>query len=74
MTAEFLGGLDPLDIVETRRLFAEATSAPPDCTPGEISAQLCDEVANLLYLLELAVRQHQEMRNSAAPLPRSRLH
>lgn len=53
MTVEFLSGLDPLEVFKVRHQLELAVGAFGDATRRQVPAGLCDEIAKLLYLLEL---------------------
>lgn len=61
MTADYMSGLDPEQIFRIRRDLDRAeTFAASTAAPVKMPSVLCAEIANLLYLLELAVRSHQD--------------
>ena len=61
MTAEFLSGLDPDEILATRENLEAALRITEGPKARRVPESLCDEVSQLLYLLELAVRQRREV-------------
>lgn len=61
MTAEFLSGLDPDEILATRENLEATIRITVGPTSRRVPESLCDEVSQLLYLLELAVRQRREV-------------
>lgn len=61
MTAEFLSGLDPDEILATRENLESASRIEIGPEARRIPESLCTEIAQLLYLLELAVRQKREI-------------
>jgi hypothetical protein len=61
MTDEFLSGLDADEIFATRENLEAAIRISEGPAARRIPESLCIEIDQLLYLLELAVRQKQEV-------------
>jgi hypothetical protein len=74
MTAEFLDGLDPLEIMLVRKKLEAILKVSADATSSAPVADLFNEMASLLYLLELAVWQRHDQVQSFNERARSRHH
>jgi hypothetical protein len=61
MTADFLSGLDPDEILATRENLEAAVRISDGPEARRIPESLCFEIEQLLYLLELAARQRREI-------------
>ncbi len=64
MTAEFLSGLDPDEIFATRENLEAAIRVIGGPASRRLPESLCVEIEQLLYLLELAVRQRSDIPDS----------
>jgi hypothetical protein len=60
MTAEFLSGLDPDEILATRENLEAALRISGGPEARRVPESLCSEIAQLLYLLELAARERRD--------------
>lgn len=64
MTTAFLSGLDPDEIVEIRENLDAAIRENLGPASRRLPESLCVEIEQLLYQLELAVRQRRDFPNS----------
>lgn len=60
MTADFMSGLDPEQIFRIRQDLDHAATVAAGTAPRSITEDLYTQIAQMLYLLELAVRKHHD--------------